>query len=80
MKAELLIVERIEDGIVTIERSENEVFEIKLSEVDGDVHEGDVLKHKNGKYYIDKEKTEELRKISVYLQNSAFGIRETDND
>ena len=78
MKDELLIVERIEDGIVTIEKSENEFFNIKLSELDCDVHEGDVLTLVNGSYSVDKEKTEELRKIAVYLQNTAFGIDETD--
>ncbi len=80
MKDELLIVERIEDGIVTVEKSENEFFDIKLSELDCDVHEGDVLKLKNGKYSIDSEKTERLRKISACLQNTAFGIKETDTD
>ncbi len=80
MKDELLIVERIEDGIITVEKSENEFFDIKLSEFDCDVREGDVLKLANGKYSIDVEKTEELRKISAYLQNTAFGIKETDTD
>lgn len=80
MKDELLIVERIEDGIVTVEKSENEFFDIKLSEFDCDVREGDVLKLANGKYSIDVEKTEELRKISACLQNTAFGIKETDTD
>lgn len=80
MKDELLIVERIEDGIVTVEKSENEFFDIKLSEFDCDVREGDVLKLANGKYSIDVEKTEELRKISAYLQNTAFGITETETD
>lgn len=78
MKDELLIVERIEDGIVTIEKSENEFYDIKLSEFDCEVHEGDVLMLVNGKYSVDKEKTEELRQISVYLQNAAFGSDETD--
>lgn len=74
MKDEILIVERIEDGIVTIERSENEFYNINESELECKVHEGDVLRLIDGKYSIDKEKTEELRKIAVYLQNQAFGI------
>lgn len=74
MKCETLIVERIEDGIVTVEKSENEFFNIKKSEIECDIHEGDVLKYSDGKYFIDKEKTEELRKIAVYLQNQAFGM------
>ncbi len=80
MKDELLIVERIEDGIVTVEKSENEFFDIKLNEFDCDVQEGDVLKLVNGKYSIDTEKTKELRKISAYLQNIAFGIKEADTE
>lgn len=74
MKYETLIVEKIEDGIITVEKSENEFFNIKKSELECDVHEGDVLKYADGKYSIDKEKTEELRKIAVYLQNQAFGM------
>lgn len=74
MKDETLIVERIEDGIVTIEKSENEFFNIKLSELGCNVFEGDVLKYTDGKYSVDKEKTEELRKIAAFLQNQAFGI------
>ncbi len=78
MEDKLLIVDRIEDGIVTIEKSENEFFDIKLSELDCEVCEGDVLCFKNGKYSVDREKTEKLREISVYLQNTAFGIDKTD--
>lgn len=74
MKDEVLIVERIEDGIVTIEKSENEFFNIKRSELECEVHEGDVLKLKDGKYSVDEERTEELRKIAVFLQNQAFGV------
>lgn len=73
MKDETLIVERVEDSVVTIEKSENEFYNISISEIGFDVHEGDVLKYNDGKYSIDKEKTEELRKIAVYLQNQAFG-------
>ncbi len=72
MAKDSLIVERIEDGIVTVERSENDFFEISQSELDGDIHEGDVLKYVDGKYSVDKEKTEDLRRISIYLQNLAF--------
>ncbi len=78
MKNDILIVEKIEDGIVTVEKSENEFFNIKLDELDCNVHEGDVLRFVDGKYSVDKDKTEELRKIAVYLQNSAFGIDNTD--
>ena len=72
-KEELLIVERIEDGIVTIEKSDEGFFDIKQSELGCKVHEGDVLKLVNGKYQVDKEKTKELRKKAIELQNLAFG-------
>lgn len=78
MKNELFIVEKIEDGVVTIEKSEKESFDIKVSELGCDVKEGDVLRCENGKYYVDKEKTEELRKVTIYLQSTAFGIDMTD--
>ena len=80
MKDELLIVERIEDGIVTIEKSENEFLNVKLSELNCEVREGDVLKLENGKYSVDREKTEELRNIAVKLQNTAFHIEYTNKD
>ena len=80
MKNELLIVEKIEDGIVTVEKSEKESFDIKVSELGCEVKEGDVLKCENGKYSVDKEKTEELRKVSIYLQNTAFGIDASNSD
>ncbi len=44
MKDETLIVERVEDSVVTIEKSENEFYNISISEIGFDVHEGDVLK------------------------------------
>ncbi len=75
MKDELFIVDRIEDGIVTIEKSENESLNIKSTELGIKVCEGDVLRLVNGKYIFDKEKTEELRKEAVLLQNKAFGIK-----
>ena len=73
MENGLLIVERIEDGVVSIEKSENEHFNIKLSEFDCDIHEGDVLKCVNGKYFVDEEKTKELRRISAQLDKIVFG-------
>ncbi len=78
MKKELFIVEKIEDGVATIEKSEKEFFDIRLSELGCKVKEGDVLRCENGRYYVDEEKTEELRQVSIYLQSAAYDIDQTD--
>ncbi len=56
------VVDRIEEGIVVLENLETrEITNIKISELDFKVREGNILSYENNKYTLDLN-TEKLRK------------------
>lgn len=58
------IVDRIEGNYVILEGKEGNIFNVRKSDIMGDVKEGDILYIKNNIYYID-EKATKLRKGEV---------------
>ena len=67
----MLIVEKIEGNIVTVE-DEDIHFNIDMAEVNGNIKEGDVLV-KDGDVYISDKAAAELRRDAVAkLQDSLF--------
>ncbi|AOR24617.1 DUF3006 domain-containing protein [Clostridium taeniosporum] len=51
------IVDRIEENYVVIESSEGEIIEVSLSNIKGNIRDGDVLIKKEDVFIIDKEET-----------------------
>ena len=67
----MLIVEKIEDGIVTVE-NENIHFNISISQIIGNVKENDVL-IEDGDFYIPDKALPEIRRNKIKdMQNSLF--------
>jgi hypothetical protein len=67
----MLIVEKIEDGIVTVE-NENIHFNISISQIIGNVKENDVL-IEDGDFYIPDKALTEIRRNKIKdMQNSLF--------
>ena len=58
------IVDRIEGNYVILEGKEGNIFNVRKSDIVGDVKEGDILYIKNNIYYID-EKATKLRKGEI---------------
>ncbi|WP_066896061.1 DUF3006 domain-containing protein [Clostridium nigeriense] len=58
------IVDRIEGNYVILEGKEGNIFNVRKSDIMGDVKEGDILYIKNNIYYID-EKATKLRKGEI---------------
>ena len=53
-------IDRFEENIVVLEnRNSGEIINVELENLPEDIHEGDILKCINGKYILDKNKTEE---------------------
>lgn len=53
----MFIVDRIEEGIAVIYDNENNILNIKSSEINGNVRDGAVLINENGIWIVDEEKT-----------------------
>lgn len=61
IEASLLTVDRFEGDIVVLEdRKSNKMINVKKEDLPSDIKEGDVLKKINGKYFIDKDFTQEI--------------------
>ena len=58
------IVDRIEGNYVILEGKEGNIFNVRKSDIMGDVKEGDILYIKNNIYYID-EKATKMRKEEI---------------
>lgn len=56
------VVDRIEETIATIELDNGSIKNIPLNSIKGDVKEGDVVKFKEGLYFIDEEETNKRKK------------------
>lgn len=67
----MLVVEKIEGNVVTIEDGNNH-FNLNKTEIPFSINEGDVIQLIDGEYYPD-ESTTKLRKAKLAaLQNSLF--------
>ena len=67
----MLIIDRIEDGIATIE-DDNSRFEVPASMLDRDVREGDTVILENGVYVTDKSATEKRRREILKMQDDLW--------
>ena len=67
----MLIIDRIEDGIVVIEDGDSR-FEVPASMLDGSVKEGDVVTLENGMYVPDISDTEKRRREIQKLQDDLW--------
>ena len=68
----MLSVDRIENNYVVCVNDNGELFDIELSLIYGEIKEGDILTFDNGKYIIDKGKTESEREEIRALQDDLF--------
>lgn len=67
----MLVVEKIEGNVVTIEDGNNH-FNLNKTEISFSINEGDVIQLIDGEYYPD-ESTTKIRKAKLAaLQNSLF--------
>ena len=64
-------VDRFEENYVVLENREtNEIINVNKNELPEDIDEGDILDKINGKYIIDRNKTEEVsNRISDKMNN-----------
>ena len=67
----MLVVEKIEGDIVTIEDGDNH-FNLNKTEISFSVKEGDVIQLINGEYYPDEVTTKQRKSRLAALQNSLF--------
>ena len=64
IEACLLTVDRFEGDMVVLEdRKSNKMINVKREDLPSDIKEGDILKMINGKYFIDKDFTQEISEI-----------------
>ena len=64
MEGNKYIVDRIEENYVVLENGKDNVFNVKKSDIIGNVKEGDILYIKNNLYFID-EKATKMRKEEI---------------
>ena len=69
---EKYIVDRIENGIVVLEKEDLTHIEISSDNLDFDVKEGNVLLLEKGKYTIDEAAEEERRRKIYNKQKNIF--------
>ncbi|MGN0690949.1 MAG: DUF3006 domain-containing protein [Oscillospiraceae bacterium] len=67
----MLCVDRIEDGYAVCYEDRIKT-DIPLSDIMGNVREGDILVKSGGRYRIDKEAAEERKKEIIRKQNSLW--------
>lgn len=67
----MLVVEKIEGDIVTIEDGDNH-FNLNKTEISFSIKEGDVIQLINGEYYPDEATTKQRKSRLAALQNSLF--------
>lgn len=67
----MLVVEKIEGNVVTIEDGDNH-FNLNKTEISFSINEGDVIQLINGEYQPDTKTTNERRNRLAALQNSLF--------
>ena len=64
MEENKYIVDRIEENYVVLENGKDNVFNVKKSDIIGNIKEGDIVYIKDNLYFID-ERITELRKKEI---------------
>ncbi|MBP0965048.1 MAG: DUF3006 domain-containing protein [Oscillospiraceae bacterium] len=67
----MLVVEKIEGNVVTIEDGDNH-FNLNKTDISFSINEGDVIQLINGEYYPDEATTKQRKCRLAALQNSLF--------
>lgn len=61
MKKETFIVDRIEEDYAVCEMENRKMIDIKLTQINGNIKDGDVLVYFDGFYKVDKELTDKRK-------------------
>ena len=61
MKKETFIVDRIEEDYAVCEMENRKMIDIKLTQINGNIKDGDVLVYSDGFYKVDKELTDKRK-------------------
>lgn len=67
-----MIIERFEENIAVIETDDKNHINIEKSKLPKNAKEGDFIIEKNGEYIVDDNKTNELRREILELQNNLW--------
>ena len=67
----MLVVEKIEGNVVTIEDGDNH-FNLNKTDISFSINEGDVIQLINGEYYPNETTTKQRKNRLAALQNSLF--------
>lgn len=67
-----MIIERFEGSVAIIEDDDGTHFEIEKCKLSDDAKEGDYIYKSGDEYKIDDNKTDEIRKNIINLQNSLW--------
>lgn len=61
MRKETFIVDRIEEDYAVCEMENRKMIDIKLTQINGNIKDGDVLVYSDGFYKVDKELTDKRK-------------------
>lgn len=68
------VIDRFEDSIAVCQNLDDEKMQnIDISLIDGNVNEGDIITFENGRYYLNKAKTDERKKAIKKKFDSLWG-------
>lgn len=67
-----MVVERIEENIVIVELDDGKYIEVSKNKFPDDIREGDFVFESEDVYFINVDKTVNLRKKITELQNSLW--------
>lgn len=67
-----IIIDRIEDNLIIGERDDKEMVKININQINGEYKEGDVITLVEGKFKVDKDETNNLRKEVKNLMSDLF--------
>lgn len=68
----IMIIDRFEDEFAVAETEDGERVRIEKKLLPQETREGDCVTEENGKFIIDKEKTEQRRNKIIELQNNLW--------
>lgn len=72
IRMEILIVDRIENGIVVLEKEDLSHIEISISELDFEIKEGSVLGFYGGRYTKELDEEAKRRQRILLLQRKVY--------
>ncbi len=68
------VIDRFEDSVAVCQNLDDEKMQnIDISLIDGNVNEGDIITFENGRYYLNKSKTDERKKTIKKKFDSLWG-------